>query len=367
MWKYNRRYSQPSCSGGKYYFSRNIPHPRMVCHIPGLNNAPVCVVRSSFSREHLSAGNTVVPEQEADQEHVLTGNATSNASANCYLPKLEGFRRRELGTSQSVTQGRADVPERIQNNLTSSEKLLKKRCQASAQPANRQGTHVTPLTQASSPFVNLHSPGSRIQENVNSDVSYLDQDIKVLEKLGKILQTDSLSEIQKWFARASKKVTNIGICISKKGTAENMHSLSLLKPLPHLQRGPEGEMNQSRSSAKESVASRNMKQAGPNHSKYSKAKSGFLRLFQLPKPTFASSTQSGQGNNTGTPKKNHYHLFVSLLKHTEATKVSPRPDNIQLSFSKCFPEREKEHLLLSRLRNRGTAQADTLFPRKNSN
>ncbi|KAM6205615.1 uncharacterized protein C4orf17 homolog [Sarcoramphus papa] len=258
MWKYNRRYSQPSCSGGKYYFSRNIPHPRMVCHIPGLNNAPVCVVRSSFSREHLSAGNTVVPEQEADQEHVLTGNATSNASANCYLPKLEGFRRRELGTSQSVTQGRADVPERIQNNLTSSEKLLKKRCQASAQPANRQGTHVTPLTQASSPFVNLHSPGSRIRENVNSDVSYLNQDIKVLEKLGKILQTDSLSEIQKWFARASKKEkdyvssliysepTDKGVLNSKKGTAENMHSLSLLKPLPHLQRGPEGEMNQSR-------------------------------------------------------------------------------------------------------------------------
>lgn len=35
MWKYSRRYSQPSCSGEKYYFSRNIPHPRMVCHIPG--------------------------------------------------------------------------------------------------------------------------------------------------------------------------------------------------------------------------------------------------------------------------------------------------------------------------------------------
>ncbi|KFQ47610.1 hypothetical protein N334_12646, partial [Pelecanus crispus] len=172
------RYSQSSCSEGMYYFSRNIPHPRMVCHIPGLNNAPVCVVRSSFSGEHPSAGNTVIHGQEADPEQVLPGNATSNTSANCYLPKPQHFMQRELGTPQSVTRGRADVPERIQNNPASSEKLWKKQFQASAQPANRQGIHTAPLTQPSSPFVNLDYD-TRIQENVNSDLSYLDQEIKV--------------------------------------------------------------------------------------------------------------------------------------------------------------------------------------------
>ena len=41
--------------------------------------------------------------------------------------------------------------------------------------------------------------------------------------------------------------TDKGVLNSKKGTAENMNnSLSLLKPLPRLQRGPEGEMKQSR-------------------------------------------------------------------------------------------------------------------------
>ncbi|XP_019326096.1 PREDICTED: uncharacterized protein C4orf17 homolog [Aptenodytes forsteri] len=243
----------------------------MVCHIPGLNNAPVCVVRSSFSREHPSASNTVIPKQEADQEHVLTGKARSNTSANCYLPKLEGFRRRELGTSQSVTQGPADVPKRIQNNPTSSEKLLKKQFQASAEPANRQGIHVAPPTQPSSPFVNLHySP--RIQENVYSDLHYLDRKIKVLEKLSKILQTDSLTEIQKWLTRASEKekdfvssliyseLTDKSELNSKEGTAENMNNPSPLTHLPPLQRGPEREMNWSRSSAKESLASQNMKQ-----------------------------------------------------------------------------------------------------------
>ncbi|XP_075356619.1 uncharacterized protein C4orf17 homolog [Mycteria americana] len=279
-WKDNRCYSQSSCSGGKYYFSRNIPHPRMVCHIPGLNNTLVCVVRSSFSREHPPAGNTVIPEQAADQEHVLTGNATSNTSANCYLPKLKGFMQSGhiqpnnsfrcvfcctplLGTSVNHILHIAfncclnGVKPFLYTLFSILEQLLKKQFQASAQPANRQGIHITPLTQPSSPFVNLHY-GPHIQENVNSDLSYLDHEIKVVEKLSKILQTDSLTEIQKWFTRASKKEkdfvssliysepTDKGVLNSKEGTTENMNSLSLLKPFPPLQRGQEGEMNQSR-------------------------------------------------------------------------------------------------------------------------
>nr|XP_009503887.1 PREDICTED: uncharacterized protein C4orf17 homolog [Phalacrocorax carbo] len=255
MWKYKRCFSQPSCSEEKYYYSRNNPHPRMVCHIPGLNNALVCVVRSSVSKEHPAAGNAGIRQQ--DQEHVLTGNTPGNASATCYLPKIDGSVRRELGTSQSVTQGPADAPKRIQNNPTSSEKLLKRQFQASAQSANREGIHIPPLTQPSSPFVNLHH-GPCIQENVNSDSSQLDQEIKMLEKLSKILQTDSLTEIQKWFSKAGEKEkdllskmiysepANKGMLNAKEGTAENMNSLGLPNLFPPLQRGPEGDMNQSR-------------------------------------------------------------------------------------------------------------------------
>ncbi|KAM9295764.1 LOW QUALITY PROTEIN: uncharacterized protein C4orf17 homolog [Morus bassanus] len=243
MWKYNRCYSQSSCSGEKYYYSRNNPHPRMVCHIPGLNNAPVCVVRSSISKENPPAANASIPQQ--DQERVLTGKTTRNTSATCYLPKLNSFTRRELGTSQSVTQGLADVPRGIQNKPASSEKLLK----ASAQSANREGIHIPPLTQPPSPFVNLHR-GPRIQENMNSHLSYLDQKIKVLEKLSKILQTDSLIEIQKWFAKAGEKekdlvssliyseLTDKGMPNAKE---ENMKSLEWEKEcllLSTLRKGP---------------------------------------------------------------------------------------------------------------------------------
>ncbi|KAK2546075.1 C4orf17 [Columba livia] len=196
---------------------------------PGINNALICFVRTSFSRADPSAVDTGVPKQEAHQEHVLTGNATSNTSANRCLPKLEGFVRRELRTPESLTQGRAHVPEMTQNTPSFEKSLC--------------------------PFINLHySPHIH---NVNSDQSYLDRERKVLGKLSKILQTDSLTKIQKWFATASEKEkddifrliysepNDEGMLNSKEGTAETMRSPSLQKPLSPLQRSPEGIRSQS--------------------------------------------------------------------------------------------------------------------------
>ncbi|XP_047922375.1 uncharacterized protein C4orf17 homolog [Anser cygnoides] len=272
----HRRYSDSSCAGGKYYFSRNIPHPRMVCHIPGLNNVPVCIVRNSVLQEQAHADGTAIPKREASQERVLSGNAAGSSLASSYLPRLEAVVQRAPGSSQSVTQNReglADVPKRTQSNPTSPEKLLKKRSQTSAQPAAVQGAHES-LTQPSSPFANLtHSP--YVQENVNFIPSYLDREIKVLEKLSKVLQTDSLTEIQNWLLRASlkekdlmsnliyseladKDVLNNQPPAMKEGAAENTNIHCLLKPHPPPWRGPEREMN-NRPSTKESEASQNMK------------------------------------------------------------------------------------------------------------
>ncbi|XP_068798138.1 uncharacterized protein C4orf17 homolog [Struthio camelus] len=206
----NPHYSPSRSSDGTYFLSRHVPHPRTVCHIQGLNNAPICVVRDThrFLREHVSAGKTVILEHKADQQHLLTGNTTSNASANNYFPRLEACMRKGLGSSQSGAQqgeeGLADIPKGIPNTPTSLKKLLKKRFQTSALPATSQGNHAASPTEPFSPFINLHH-NPHIQENMNYVPSYLDQEIKVLEKLCKILQTDSLAEVQGWLSRASIK------------------------------------------------------------------------------------------------------------------------------------------------------------------
>ncbi|XP_075277582.1 uncharacterized protein C4orf17 homolog isoform X2 [Opisthocomus hoazin] len=252
MWQNNWYYSESSCSGRKYYFSRNVPHPRMVYHMPGLNNTQVCVVRNRVLHKYPSAGKTAIPKQDADEELAVTRNATGNATASCYSPSLETLEQGEPGTSWPMT-GRTDVPEGIQNETTSSEKLRRKQFRDSAQLATGQKIHRASVSQPSTPFINSQR-GPGVQEKGKSYLNYLEQDIKVLKKLGKVLQTDSLTKIQQWFASASKKekdfvisqiytkVPDEGVLNYKEGTAENMDIQSLLK----LQTGPEGDMNRSR-------------------------------------------------------------------------------------------------------------------------
>ncbi|KAM6270145.1 uncharacterized protein C4orf17 homolog [Porphyrio hochstetteri] len=246
MWECEEHHSQPNASGEVYYYSRNIPHPRMVFHMPGLNNAPVCVVRSCFSRECPLAGNAGTPDQKHEQEHVLPEITTKKPTAD--LPELQSFLQREPGTAQSMTKGRADLPERIPSDSALSGKLLKRRAQASAQCASSQRSQAAPCGQPSSPPVPSHC-GPRVQDTQSC--------LDVMEKLTQILKTDSFAETQQWFARASKEEKDLvssqifpnlsdrGESKPNEGTAENSVQ-AVLKPLPPLQSGPGGLINQSR-------------------------------------------------------------------------------------------------------------------------
>ncbi|XP_064367629.1 uncharacterized protein C4orf17 homolog [Dromaius novaehollandiae] len=279
----NPHYPPSRSSDGTYFLSRHVPHPRMVCHIRGLNNAPICVVRETgrFLRECVTAGKTGILEHKAHQQHALTGNTTSDASANNYFPRLEACLRKGLGSSRfetrfPITFTNKNFCRALRDSSAFHRLLLKQQFQTSAPPATSQGIHAASLTQPSSPFINLrHNP--HIQENMNYVPSYLDQGIKVLEKLCKVLQTDSLAEIQGWLSRASikeknfvsnlihseltgKDLLNYQPCATNEGTAENMNIQSLEKPHPPLWGDAEEEMNQSRPSTKESEASQSKKQ-----------------------------------------------------------------------------------------------------------
>ncbi|XP_042667637.1 uncharacterized protein C4orf17 homolog [Centrocercus urophasianus] len=257
------------------YSSRNVPHPRMLCHIQGLNNSPICSVRHSCFGEPPYAGQTAIPEQKADGECVLDGNARGSSPANNCLPRLEAFMQRRPGSSQLATQhgeGLANVPERTQSSPKSPEKLLKKHPQTSAQPATAQGVLQTLFQPSSACLNSSHSPHA--QQNTDLDLSYLHWEIKVLEKLRNVFQTDSLTEIQEWLSKASlkEKVFMSRVICSEltgkgrlnnqpqamqEGAGESTDIQSLLKPRSP-QRGPEGDTN-NRPSTNRSEASRNMK------------------------------------------------------------------------------------------------------------
>ncbi|XP_032300395.1 uncharacterized protein C4orf17 homolog isoform X2 [Coturnix japonica] len=200
-----KHYSHSSGTRVTYCF-RNTPHPRMLCHIPGLDNSPICSVRDSCFEELLYADRTAICKQKADRECVLNGNARGNSPANNCLPRPEAFIQRGPGSSQCAAQhgeGLADVPERTQNSPNLPEKLLKKRPQTSAQPASTQGV-LQSLSQPSSARP-TSSHGPQVQQDADFDLSFLHGEIKVLEKLKHVLQTDSLTEIQEWLSKASLK------------------------------------------------------------------------------------------------------------------------------------------------------------------
>ncbi|XP_074849657.1 uncharacterized protein C4orf17 homolog isoform X2 [Carettochelys insculpta] len=195
-------------TSGTYFLSRHIPHPRTVCHIQGLNNAPVCVVRDarSFSRPHQAVNKILIPQRERELQHELTRQDMDEPSANSTMLSLQAYPHIGKGPRRPGSQpGREEVTEfskRVRDSLAllRKEDLLKK---PPARSLTAAGHEMRPsLTCPSSPGRFTHYK-PEVRENINYAPSYLDQEIKVLEKLRDILQTDSLAEIQEWLSRAS--------------------------------------------------------------------------------------------------------------------------------------------------------------------
>ncbi|XP_067423694.1 uncharacterized protein C4orf17 homolog, partial [Emydura macquarii macquarii] len=196
-------------ASGTYFLSRHIPHPRTVCHIQGLNNAPICVVRDagSFPRPYQAASKILIPQREHDQQPMLTGQVLGIPSPSSTTLSLQAYPHFGKGPSRPGSQpGREEIAElskraRDSPALLRKEDALKKQL---ARPLTALGHEIHPssLSRPSSPARFMHYK-PEVRENINYVPNYLDQEIKVLEKLRDILQTDSLAEIQEWLARAS--------------------------------------------------------------------------------------------------------------------------------------------------------------------
>ncbi|XP_019343613.1 uncharacterized protein C4orf17 homolog isoform X2 [Alligator mississippiensis] len=139
-------------TSGTYFLSRHSPHPRTVCHIQGLNNAPVCVVKDAgnFSRQQITS-KIIIPQQEHDKL-VLTGNAMGATSANQAMPSFQAYPSKGKSPSWPGSYHRREE---------------------------------------------LAELSKRTRNWTDSSIT------KILEKLCNILQTDSLAEIHAWLSNAS--------------------------------------------------------------------------------------------------------------------------------------------------------------------
>lgn len=171
------------CGKTTYLVCRHTPHPKTVCHIKGLNDAPICVVRDrGFAPAPLSR----TPGPEQDQRHLPTQAATNHPVPTNALTEL----RDEF----------SEFTKRTGNNPLLKRKDDPLRQYLEDHPQN-------PTAHDMQTFSPHHAMRYRpaITENMHYTPTFLDQEVKILEKLHDILQTDSLVEIKQWLASASAK------------------------------------------------------------------------------------------------------------------------------------------------------------------
>ncbi|XP_070804592.1 uncharacterized protein C4orf17 homolog [Pituophis catenifer annectens] len=186
--------NEPFQRGGTYFVCRHSPHPKNVCHIKGLNDAPVCFVRD---REY-NDGHFIMPGPAYGPPYRHLGTAADknfpNNTLPALIPEVVGTTLPHLAKDEC-----AELGNQARNTplLRKKDEPLTKYLGDRPQTRTSQDLHLFPLQR-------VHHK-ENFRENMNYTPSYLDQEIKVLEKLCDILQTDTIGGIQSWLSKASVK------------------------------------------------------------------------------------------------------------------------------------------------------------------
>ncbi|XP_066488420.1 uncharacterized protein C4orf17 homolog [Tiliqua scincoides] len=175
-----------------YLVCRHTPHPKTVCHIKGLNDVPICVVRDrGYAPGHLGR----IPGPEQNQRHLPTQAATDHpVPVNALTGQVQNPSRGK------GTQLRDEISEF--SKKTGNPPLLNRKDDPLRQfledhPQSSTAQEIQPLQAM------RYRPA--ITDNINYTPNFLDQEVKILEKLHDILQTDSLVQIKQWLSTASLK------------------------------------------------------------------------------------------------------------------------------------------------------------------
>ncbi|XP_053107540.1 uncharacterized protein C4orf17 homolog [Hemicordylus capensis] len=178
-----------------YLVCRHSPHPKTVCHIKGLNDTTVCVMKD----RGYTAGNFRIPAQEQDLRLGHTGTAVDFSLPSIILPSLV-----HPATKGKVTQSMRDEITELTRRAGNSPLLKRKDDPLRKYLEDRPHCSTAQEIHSVSPLQGTRYKPAFV-ENLNYSPTYLDQEIKILAKLGDILQTDSLAEIQQWITKASEK------------------------------------------------------------------------------------------------------------------------------------------------------------------
>ncbi|KAM9699702.1 uncharacterized protein C4orf17 homolog isoform 2-T2 [Dama dama] len=193
--------SHISARNGSCFLARHTPHPRRVCHIKGLNNIPICNVNDDE--------NSFRTLWCVGQSHHSQKDEISYARCS-YPPSAVATESPVRGVSPALNG--VKVPPRPHSEPCRKVKECFKTSSDNPLVIKKDETKVknppsTPkaCSTASSSSSEVTSTKTAIKENTICIPNYLDQEIKILEKLCNILRTDSLAEVLQWLLHANSK------------------------------------------------------------------------------------------------------------------------------------------------------------------
>nr|XP_033799184.1 protein TBATA [Geotrypetes seraphini]XP_033799185.1 protein TBATA [Geotrypetes seraphini] len=186
------------------FFSRHNPHPHRVTHMQGLNGIPICIVNDELDfsstlpphpmmRSQLPINILGVPSTQMPigDPH---GNLIPHFKGASTLSEAWREELRELAVKVCATppveaeQMEVEEPRRTTRYSAETGRIIPPPTRALTRHASRK----------------THRNNAR-NKGINTNLLFQDQELVVLELLCQILQTDSLSAVQKWLLLARQR------------------------------------------------------------------------------------------------------------------------------------------------------------------
>ncbi|KAG7324719.1 hypothetical protein KOW79_011035 [Hemibagrus wyckioides] len=195
------------------FFSRHNPHPHRVRHISGLNGSPVCIVNDDWYsctplfphpliRSQVTSGAT--PTSTSVLSHPTHPRADRAKPGAALISEAWREELKDLATKVSLS---AAAPSKRSEHEPSEEEPVCRKTQYSSETGR-----IIPPTSWRTKRRDFHTantrPGTHGPQTAHlqpGGISLEGQELRVLELLCQILQTDSLSLVQQWLLLAGDR------------------------------------------------------------------------------------------------------------------------------------------------------------------
>ncbi|CAL8310135.1 unnamed protein product [Boreogadus saida] len=204
------------------FFSRHNPHPNRVTHIQGLNGNLVCTVRDDWGVTTSLFPHPLIRSQTGFRACPLPlgplspYGSCSHQSKPGLLPEAWREELKELAV-------KVNLASKAKNTLPPMDEPARRKTQYSA----RTGRIIPPSAQA-------YQRRTSTQRQAHHAQPLYDQELLVLEVLCQILQTDSLSQVQRWLLLAGQREKDLVMGMIQQAMAD-LKALGHHGDIEHLQ------------------------------------------------------------------------------------------------------------------------------------